>query len=103
MFKPLTNKEIKKLNERLEQSIKQPPRRIRLLLQEVTDGINVGSLFRTADALGIEHMYLFGDTATPPHSGVSLTARGLERKVSWSHEEDFIDVVTQCKNENFEI
>jgi hypothetical protein len=46
---------------------------------------NVGSFFRTADAIGLENLYLCGITAYPPKSGISKTALGAEESVPWQH------------------
>src|SRR5690606_8265961 len=46
---------------------------------------NVGSMFRTADGVGIRHMHLGGFTPTPEHPKFAKTALGAERSVAWSH------------------
>ncbi len=51
----------------------------------VRSAYNVGSLFRTADAAGIRHLYLCGFTPTPEHPKVAKTALGAERSVPWEY------------------
>jgi 23S rRNA (guanosine2251-2'-O)-methyltransferase len=44
---------------------------------------NVGALFRTCDALGIDKLYLTGYTGTPKNPRLSKTALGAEKTVPW--------------------
>lgn len=55
-----------------------------LLLPNIRSGWNVGAFFRTADALGFDHVYLSGYTATPPHKAISKTALGADDFVPWT-------------------
>lgn len=41
---------------------------------------NVGSIFRTADAFRVEHIYLCGITAQPPHKEIEKTALVLRNR-----------------------
>jgi len=59
-----------------------------LLLDDIRSANNVGSIFRTADGFALEHIYLCGITATPPHRDILKTALGATESVSWSHHED---------------
>lgn len=46
---------------------------------------NVGSIFRTADALGIKKIYLCGITGTPKQEGIKKVSLGAENFVSWEY------------------
>lgn len=70
-----------------------------LLAQDVADPANVGSLFRLADALGVEHLYLAGRTPTPPHARLRRTARATEMHVPWSYVPDPLPLVRSLKSE----
>ena len=56
-----------------------------LVLDNLRSGLNVGSLFRTADAFAIEAVYLCGITVQPPHRELLKTAIGAELSVSWKY------------------
>jgi tRNA G18 (ribose-2'-O)-methylase SpoU len=58
---------------------------LRVVLDNVRSAFNVGSIFRAADACAVEHLYLCGMTAHPPHSRLARTALGAEAVVPWSH------------------
>jgi 23S rRNA (guanosine2251-2'-O)-methyltransferase len=62
--------------------------RLRALLDNVRSLRNVGSMFRTSDGAGVEHLYLGGITPTPDHPKLAKTALGAERRVAWSHAPD---------------
>lgn len=46
---------------------------------------NVGAIFRTADALGINKIFLCGITGTPPNQKISKTALAAENWIEWEH------------------
>ena len=46
---------------------------------------NVGSIFRTADAVGVKKIYLVGITGKPPQRGIAKVALGAEKSVAWEH------------------
>ncbi len=47
----------------------------------------MGSIIRTAAALGVEQIWLCGDSASPDHPSARKTALGTERLVSWAKEQ----------------
>lgn len=59
-----------------------------VLLENVRSLWNVGSIFRTADACGVERVLLTGITGCPPRSEISKTALGAEEVVAWSYHAD---------------
>jgi len=58
---------------------------VSVLLDNVRSLYNVGSFFRTADAAGIDKLYLCGITGRPPKRAIAKTALGAEESVSWEH------------------
>ncbi|HQK63687.1 MAG TPA: RNA methyltransferase [Candidatus Staskawiczbacteria bacterium] len=46
---------------------------------------NIGSIFRTADALGVTKIYLCGICGTPPNPKISKTALGAEKNIPWEY------------------
>jgi len=65
-----------------------------LLLYNIRSMWNVGSMFRTADAAGIEKIILCGYTATPPRKEIAKTALGAEDTVPWEYYADPVDAIT---------
>lgn len=64
---------------------------VSLLLENLRSAYNVGSFFRTADAVRAHKLILAGISATPPHKGVLKTALGAEDTVRWDHTEGALD------------
>ncbi len=84
-MRKLKNEELNRLS--LEEYKKAEKIPAVLVLDDVRSAMNVGSAFRTSDALGIEKVYLCGITAKPPHREINKTALGAQDAVSWEHEE----------------
>lgn len=68
-----------------------------VILDDVRSLNNIGSIFRTSDAFLVEHIYLCGITATPPHPDIRKTALGAENSVAWSHEKDVVALINRLK------
>lgn len=69
------------------------------VLEDIRSLYNVGSCFRTADAMLLERLVLTGYTPTPPRKEISKTALGADRFVPWQGIPDPSDVVTALKEE----
>lgn len=46
---------------------------------------NIGSIFRTADALGVGKIFLCGISGRPPHHKISKTALGAEKTIPFEY------------------
>lgn len=63
----------------------RPKRKISVLLDNIRSAYNVGAIFRSADGVGAEHMYLCGITPNPQENpAVQKTALGAEAALVWS-------------------
>ncbi len=65
--------------------------------------VNVGSLFRIADALGVERIYLTGRSAVPPNGKLRKTSRSAEKHVSFCHAVDPVPVLQGLKAGGYRI
>ncbi|MFN0014073.1 MAG: RNA methyltransferase [Saprospiraceae bacterium] len=74
-----------------------------LVLDNVRSGLNVGSVFRTADAFAVERIILCGITATPPHREILKTALGSTDTVAWSATDDPATAVRELKNAGYRV
>lgn len=72
-----------------------------LLLDNIRSLHNVGSLFRTGDAMKIEKMWLCGITGTPPHREIHKTALGAEESVEWEYAAQSLDVIDNYKRQGY--
>lgn len=68
------------------------------LLDNIRSLSNVGTIFRTADGVGVTHLHLGGVTPTPEHPRLAKTALGAERSVPWTHHPDPVAVARALVN-----
>ena len=76
---------------------------VSLLLENVRSMYNVGSFFRTGDAVALEKLYLSGITSCPPRKEISKTALGSEARVPWEHSLEPIPIVNQLHARGYEV
>lgn len=72
-----------------------------VVLDNIRSGHNVGAVFRTCDALAIEHIYLCGFTPRPPHREILKSAIGASESVEWTHFESTKECLKFLKNLNY--
>lgn len=68
-----------------------------VVLDNVRSEMNVGSIFRTADAFLIDRICLCGITPQPPKAEIHKTALGAEDSVTWQYYTTSIDAIEQLK------
>ena len=74
-----------------------------IVLDNIRSMMNVGSVFRTADAFRIEKILLCGITACPPNKEIHKTALGATESVEWHYVEDTVDAVSTLKDQNYQV
>lgn len=72
--------------------------RLEALLDNVRSVRNVGSMFRTADGAGVQHLHLAGFTPTPEHPQMAKTSLGAEKSVAWTHYPDAVVAATRLSS-----
>lgn len=72
-------------------------------LDNIRSSYNVGSIFRTASAFSLDHLYLCGFTPTPDQPKVKKTSLGAETHVPWSHESNALILLHQKKAQSYQI
>jgi 23S rRNA (guanosine2251-2'-O)-methyltransferase len=76
---------------------------VALVLDNIRSANNVGSIFRTADCFALQHLYLCGITATPPHRDILKTALGASSTVSWSYHENAVALVKALRGDGAQV
>jgi tRNA (guanosine-2'-O-)-methyltransferase len=73
--------------KRFLRSLPPPPSSTELVVvcQSVGYPVNVGSIFRIADALKVKEVVLAGITPTPPHPTIGKVGRDKHRRVPWRY------------------
>lgn len=78
-------------------AIKRRP--IYFILENVYDTYNIGGLFRLADALAIEKMFLCGEMETPPNSRIKKASIGTYKVVPWEYRKTAVEVIDELRNQ----
>lgn len=90
-------------------------RQIVLIANDIRSTHNVGSLFRTAEGMGVHHIYLTGYTPHPwykndkrlPHQSdkqtraIKKVSLGAEEFMQWSFKPDVIPLITSLKKNDY--
>ncbi len=80
-----------------------------LILHDIRSVENVGAMFRTADAAGIDKIYLTGYTPTPvdrfgrKRRDMAKSALGAEEFVKWEYKKSVQNILTKLKKDGFKI
>jgi 23S rRNA (guanosine2251-2'-O)-methyltransferase len=64
---------------------------------------NIGTIFRTADALGVNQLFLTGYSGYPPRSEISKVALGAEQTVPWQHVSNISALLKKLKTQGVKI
>lgn len=83
------------------EKIKRNP--IFFVLDRIIDTYNTGSLFRLADAVAVERMYLCGEMEYPPSSRIHKAAVGTEKWVPWKKKNSTLSAVKELKKKGVQI
>lgn len=78
-------------------SLKQNP--IFLVLDNVLDTYNIGSIFRLADAVAAEKVYLCGDTLTPPNPRIKKASIETWKWVDWQYAETAVAAISHLRQD----
>ncbi len=84
-------------------------KRLILILDNIRSVHNVGSLFRTADGLGLSHIILSGTTPAPidrfgrERNDFKKVSLGAEKTVSWEYVETTSGAIEMSKKDGYEI
>lgn len=100
-MKKLKNKDLQRITIEEFKSAKKTP--ITIVLDNVRSALNVGSVFRTADAFIIENIILCGITITPPDKAIRKVALGATESVNWQFEQETADAVVKLKKKGYYI
>jgi 23S rRNA (guanosine2251-2'-O)-methyltransferase len=78
-----------------------------LIMHNIRSVENVGAMFRTADAAGVDKIYLTGYTPTPldrfgrKRGDLAKSALGAEEFVRWEQKKTILSLLTKLKQDKF--
>src|SRR3989304_9533638 len=86
-----------KSSEEEKKKIKKNP--IYIILDNVMDTYNIGSIFRLADAVAAEKVILCGETETPPHTRIKKASINTTEWVQWQYFADAKTAISNLKSQ----
>lgn len=102
-MKKLNHDEILKVKPSVSQVKRKKRNNMFALLDNVRSLYNVGSVFRTSDAVLLKKLFLCGITGHPPRKEISKTALGAEDIVPWEYQDDSVEVIKKLKKKGVAI
>ena len=97
----LLNIELGRINP--EQYRQRPESGVVLVLDNVRSAHNTGSAFRTADAFGVDKVFLGGITPVPPSPELRKVALGAEEVVPCEHVQDVVGLVGRLQADGYTV
>jgi len=97
--------EEKKVQGELKEIKRQP---LYFILENIYDTYNIGGLFRLADALAVEKIFLCGDCEVPPNSRIKKASIGTYKIVPWVYKKTAKEAIeelgkSETRNTKFEL
>ncbi len=68
-----------------------------VILDNVLDTYNIGSVFRLCDATGVKRLYLCGGTETPPNHRIKKASINTTEIVDWQYCPDALEAIKKLK------
>jgi 23S rRNA (guanosine2251-2'-O)-methyltransferase len=100
-MRKLENNELNRPGAQEYQDVVKMP--VTVVLDNIRSCHNIGSVFRTSDALLVEKIYLCGISSTPPDKEIRKTALGAENTVPWEYHPDTLDAVSTLKAQGYTV
>lgn len=85
--------------EELEK-VRKSRQELYIILDNVLDTYNIGSVFRLADAVGAKKIYLCGGSETPPNSRIQKASVGTWQWVDWEYHPTTVEAISKLREEN---
>ena len=98
-MRKLRHEEIQRVDPSEISSLPRHP--VRVVVDNVRSLYNVGSIFRTSDAAGVERIYLTGYSGTPEHAGLHRTALGAQDAVAWEKHEQAEPLLREIRSAGY--
>ena len=100
MSRTYTSTELKRLHRTWR---RRTEGRVSLILDGVQNPFNVGSVLRSAAALGVDRIWLAGHVPDPGDTKVAKTALGSQRFVPWSTVDDPLAAIAEARDDGYRV
>ncbi|TDD16773.1 TrmH family RNA methyltransferase [Nonomuraea diastatica] len=100
MRRQLRPTDVKRLNRTWRRNTRN---RLGLIIESVTGPFNIGSIFRSAAAFGVDEIWLAGNATPPTNPKAGKTALGTERFVTWHEAMPATEAVKAAREEGYTV
>lgn len=91
------------ISDQDRKTIKQAKVPLYFVLENIRSAFNVGSIFRLADCLAVQKIYLCGYTPTPAQEALQKTSLGTSDSTEWVHKENLIEALNELKRQSIQL
>lgn len=88
-------------DEEIKKKLKKNP--IYIICDNVIDTYNIGSIFRLADAVAAEKVYLCGVSETPPNTRIKKASINTTEWVEWEYKASTLDAIQDLRSKIHDI
>jgi 23S rRNA (guanosine2251-2'-O)-methyltransferase len=74
-----------------------------IIVHNIRSLYNIGTMFRTADAMGVDRLFLTGYSGQPPRKEISKVALGAEDSVPWQHFKNISYLIDKLRKQGVKI
>lgn len=79
------------------EQIKMPKNDIYIILDNVLDTYNIGSIFRLADAVAVKELIITGQAEVPPNSRIKKASINTTEWVKWQYISTAIEAIVELR------
>lgn len=102
-IRKLTFEEIQQSRPGIKVISQTPTMPVSVILDDIRSLHNVGAIFRTADAVHLEKLFLCGISGIPPRNEIRKTSLGAEESVPWEYVQDAAQVINDLRLKGYQI
>lgn len=84
------------VDEEIKKNLPKNP--VYIIVDNVLDTYNTGSIFRLAEAVAAEKVYLCGVTETPPNTRIKKASINTTEWVNWEYKESTLDAIQDLRD-----
>ncbi|MBI2028938.1 hypothetical protein HYT02_00830 [Candidatus Gottesmanbacteria bacterium] len=95
----LNAKELRISNPTEEELVQIKRNPITIIIDNVLDTYNIGAIFRVADSIAAEKIYLCGKTETPPYHKIQKASVGTWQWVPWQYVKTAVSAIAKVKSQ----
>lgn len=100
----LNAEQLRKQSDKFKRKAKKLKKNdIYIILDNVLDTYNIGSVFRLADAIAAKKVYLCGGTETPPNHRIKKASINTTEWVEWEYKETALEALSDIRHQSSDI